>query len=160
MQFLTSCHLHKFLYMSTFIARQCCNLVTDIYAARFNLTLKTSECGFGRQTLCTGEIKSLFRIFFAYIYIFKIFQKRFAVIPSDVFRFNRYVVTLCCRQWNYLNVFKVTIRFSILQSVLRFYHKHFIILYKVHLIYGKHKVTYTHKLTNSRMASCLNKHAL
>ena len=30
-----------------------------------------------------------------------------AVIPSDVFRFNRYVVTLCCRQRNYLNVFKV-----------------------------------------------------
>ena len=150
----------NFFYMSTFIARQCCNLVTDIYAARFNLTLKTSECVVRSADSLYREIKSLFRIFFAYIYIFKIFQKRFAVIPSDVFRFNRYVVTLCCRQRNYLNVFKWQFVFQFFNLSYDFIISIFIILYKVHLIYGKHKVTYTHKLTNSRMTSCLNKHAL
>ena len=145
--------------MSTFIARQCCNLVTDIYAARFNLTLKTSEC-------VVRSADSLYRkinpcsAFSSLISTFSRYSKSGS--PSYQVIFSDLTVTLSpsVADNGIILTFQVTIRFSILQSVLRFYHKHFYHTYKVHLIYGKHKVTYTHKLTNSRMTSCLNKHAL
>ena len=147
--------IKNFCYFPCFVRGQSNNFITDIYAAGFNLSLKSTKSTAWTAYSLNRHGKSFFNKGIFCINIFKICEKRFSFIPGHSDRFCSDIISFRCGDRKDFYGLKVVFCHQSFYLTLDFFKMFCIIVDQIHFIYGKYEVLNSHKGADSCMSFCL-----
>ena len=142
------------------MAWQCIQSLVYLYRTALDLTFKSAELMARTADTLHRQIKYGIGLCLCDVYLFQIRQDRLSGVPVHVFRFFRYVITLCGTDRDNIDILKTKALFQFMDIRLNLTETFLTVIYKIHLVYRKHKMLDSHQRADSRMTSGLHQNAL